>query len=47
MKKQLNVCIATPVNGRKEATMELKQEAARQRVEYLKKVVKAVFLGKV
>ena len=43
MKKQLNVYIATPVNGRKEATMELKQEAARQRVEFLRKMVKAVF----
>ena len=39
----MNVYIATPVNGRKEATLELKQEAARQRAEYLKKCVKAVF----
>lgn len=39
----LNIYIATPVNGRTEATKELKQEAARQRVEYLRKVVKAVF----
>lgn len=39
----LNVYIATPVNGRTEATIEAKQAAARQRVEFLRKMVKAVF----
>lgn len=39
----MNVYIATPVNGRTEATLEAKQAAALARVEYLERCYKAVY----
>ena len=39
----MKIYIATPVNGRKEATLEEKMEAAFNRVEELKKILKAKY----
>lgn len=43
MKKKMRIYVATPVNGRREATLELKRKEANVRCTYLKVMLRERF----